>query len=611
MAGEAKIRLTIPRQDLAEFMPFRLTRVAAREWAMRLPVTRIEAAAQLLLETLTDLNRYRISPETRFEILEALRQNVDTALTRLSKRYLNQPLVMPDEPRQMAELGNQLLAATGTGYTIVAVEAIQQRDSLREMNAARLTCESIHRALLHYNRAALQTFQLYKPLRMHGWRVLHQLFALAESQQLADLPVPEPLWGASTIRATYLQCILLGCCKLNQLRQTDMALVFNALREWAGLVSLLPPGSEGGLFVVDINSDQPPLYSSLHTRTALTHSRYINTAKLIDQLYQAKAGAAAKELRNWNQNTLPPHIIDHLITSLGNMSMRNFKRTPTQAPLRVCLGLSSTHYHVAGGRHFEALLSGSRHIVNATPTSEKNPFMLGHEPIDAWQMANPDADHLRHADQRTAHPEERIEYDLNVDASTRARFLEEVDIALPQDERYPVFNVPLADASPGGYCLQWTRELPGDVRTGDIVGLKEEHSHDWVIAVIRWLSRLESSRTLIGLELLSPRALPFGAIIHQADGSKTPPMRALLLPEIKLVGQPETLLTPYASFRERQRITLINGRESHTVQLVNQVAGSPGYSRFEFRYVKELGDVIANEHQHLLESPYDSVWSKI
>mgnify|MGYP003663256700 FL=1 len=611
MAGEAKIRLTIPRQDREAFSLFRLNAVAAREWALQLPVTRIQSAAQQLADALIELNRCRIPPETRFAILETLRPNVDAVVSSLSKRYLSQPLVMPDGPRQMAELGNSLLSTTGTGYTIVAIEAIRQRDSLREMNAARLTCESIHRALLHYSRGVLQTFQLYRPLHMQGWQVLHQLFALAESQQLSELPVPEPLWGANTIRGAYLQSVLLGCCKLNQLRQADMALVFKALRDWAPLVKLYPPGSDGGLFVVDINSDLPPLYSALHTRTEASHSRYINTAQLVEQLYRLKATAAAQEPRSQTDTALSPQLIDHLITSLGNMSMRNFTRTPASTPLRVCLGLSATHYHVAGGRSFDALLAGSKHLASATAVEDRNPFLPPPGPEDNWPQGNSAADRPRDKWSSEKPPHQRIEYDLNVDASTRPGHFEEVDISLPQHERYPVFSVALADASPGGYCLQWTEELPADIRTGDIVGLKEQHSREWVIAVIRWLSRLESSRTLIGLELLSPGALPFGAMIHQPDGGKTPPMRALLLPEIKLVGQPDTLLTPQASFRERQRVTLINGSESYTVQLLTQVAASPGFARFEFRYVKELGDVLAAEHQHILDSPYDSVWSKI
>ena len=41
-----------------------------------------------------------------------------------------------------------------------------------------------------------------------------------------------------------------------------------------------------------------------------------------------------------------------------------------------------------------------------------------------------------------------------------------------------------------------------EFKAGDIVGLKEEDHNDWVIAAIRWISRLSNAKTLIGLELL-------------------------------------------------------------------------------------------------------------
>ena len=42
-------------------------------------------------------------------------------------------------------------------------------------------------------------------------------------------------------------------------------------------------------------------------------------------------------------------------------------------------------------------------------------------------------------------------------------------------------------------------------------------------------------------------------------------MRALLLPEIKLVGQPNTLITPRVGFKERQKVTLIRVRSGDRV----------------------------------------------
>ena len=149
------------------------------------------------------------------------------------------------------------------------------------------------------------------------------------------------------------------------------------------------------------------------------------------------------------------------------------------------------------------------------------------------------------------------------------------------------------------------------IKTGDIVSLREDQGQEWVIAVIRWVSHLKNARTLIGLELLSPRALPYGASIHQKTGRKAVPMRALLLPEIKLVGQPHTLVTPRTGFRERQKITLINGTQEHSIQLVRQVAATGSFAQFDFRYLKQLGDVLAEDKGGHLGSSYDSVWSNI
>ena len=612
--GNSKIRLTIPRQDLPAFTLFHPDAESAKNWTRKLPVARIHTVTELLHYALAELNRVKLAPEERFAILEALRPSIDNALASLAKRYLNQPLVMPEEPRQMAELCSELLSLSGTAYTVVAVEAIQRRDAIHTMNPARLACQSIQRAMFYQGRKVLQTFQLYRPLQMHGWQALHQLYALADSQQLVDLPVPEPLTGGKTIRAAYLQNLVLGCCKPNQLRQGDMAALYGTLREWVEMVELVEPGAGNGLFLVDLAGDQPPIYSSLYPTELHESCLLINTAALIEHLNQIKAGQSPDVMTSSNtsekDDSLPEHLVDHLINSLGSMSMRNFKRTQSNAPLRVCLGLSSTHYHVAGGKDFHALLQGSAYLPQGADSAGGNPF-LSHQAGDSWARANPEWDFVHNEWLPGQGDNDELEHSVDLDEKFRAELLEEVEVQLPLDQRYPVFKVQLADASPGGYCVEWTEELPGDVRTGDIVSLKEEQSKNWVIAVIRWLSRLENSRTLIGLELLSPRANAYGAVIHKSAGEKTPPMRVLLLPEIKLVGQPHTLLTPRHGFRERQRLTLVSGSEAHTVQLLRHVTSTPGYAQFEFRYIKELGDTLAGRAAGTLRSPYDSLWSNI
>ena len=130
-----------------------------------------------------------------------------------------------------------------------------------------------------------------------------------------------------------------------------------------------------------------------------------------------------------------------------------------------------------------------------------------------------------------------------------------------------------------------------------------------MISVIRWVSRLNNAKTLVGLELLSPRAIPYGARVHQKNGDKGPPLRVLLLPEIKLVGQPQTLITPRTGFKERQKITLGTHSGTMTIQLLRHIASTGSFSQFEFSNAKELGDVLADNGQQAQD--YDSLWSNI
>jgi hypothetical protein len=603
MEDQPTIKLKIPRQDFSGLPLFQPNTEAATGWVQSLPVTNTNSLVQLLGQALSDLNRTKLAPNVRYNVMEILRPNLEVALTNLSRRYLNQPLIMPEDPRRMAELSDRLLTMASTGYTIVAIEAIQQRDSIRETNPARLTCEAIHRALLFAGRKVMQNYQLHRPMEVHGWQTLHQLYALAENQRLVDLPVPEPLWGANTIKATYLQAMMIGCCKPNQLRQSDLAALYRGLQQWSERVQLDSRGTGNDLFLIDLDSDQPPLYSALYRNEPGPLCRYINTTALTDHLTALKEATGGDAVNFDNGGSMPVTLLDHLITSLGTMSLRNFKRNAADNPLWICVGLSSTHYHVAGERLFEQLIYGEDGLPAKSARSAENPFIDARSKVDVWQIANP-GDYIS-----------EVKFDpdmpIDVDSTTKARLLLEADTELPVEERYPVFKVQLADASPGGYCLEWTDELPGDIRSGDIVGLKEADHKEWVIAVIRWVSRLDNAKTLVGLELLSPRAIAYGARIQLKGGDRTPPMRVLLLPEIKLVGQPQTLITPRTGFKERQKVTLGNSVEARGIQLVRHIASTASFSQFEFRYAVELGDVLAENAHGQPGADFDSLWSNI
>jgi hypothetical protein len=477
------------------------------------------------------------------------------------------------------------------------------------MNAARLVCESIHRAIRFAGLKLLQTFQLYRPVELQGWLALHQLYALAEGQQLCELTVADELYGDGTITACYLHALILGCCKPNQLRQGDLAAIYRGLQDWSTLVQIEQSNGRKSLFLVDLDSDRPPLYSSLYHEPPGPRTRYIDTEPLLRHLTKLAANSDKQGVIFDKDSIISPSLLTHLVTAFGSMSMRNFTRKKGNKPMWIGLGLSACHYYLAGEKTFLQVLHGDDYIPELNERLSTNPFLERHNDGDVWQRSNPEEDF---ASPDYADGESEFAHQISVDRETLAK-LENLDAGeIPEEERYAAHKVTMFDASPGGYCLEWTAQLPGDIKTGDIVCIREDDSSRWTVAVIRWLSRAETGKTLIGLELLSPGGKPCGARMQlQKKGEESEPMRALLLPEIKLVGQPHTLITPRSGFRERQKIILSRKGEEFYVQLLRQVAVTGSFVQFEFRYIKQLGEVLAEDKSRPRDSSYDSLWSNI
>lgn len=608
MSSDTPIKLRIPRQDLEVFDYFPLSPETAQNWVQALPIASSRQVAQELQAVISQLNRVEMAPELRFDIMETLRPGLLRATANLARRFLKQPLLMPEEPRQMAELADSLFSLAGTAYTIVAIHAIQRRDSIRKVNAARLACESIHRAIRFSGARLLQTFQLYRPVELQGWLALHQLYALAEGQQLALLGIEDELSGSGTITTAYLQALMLGCCKPNQLRQADLGAIFRALQEWVALIQIERVADNKSLFLIDLDSDRPALYNQLYHEAPGPRTRYLDTSPLVQHLKSLTARHDRLGVVFDKDTVISPALLNHLITSFSKMSMRNFTRKTTAKTMWMALGLSASHYYLAGEQTFEQLLYGDDYIPPPTERIGSNPFLDHPVSGDIWQQANPEEDFTGES---YVGGNANLTHEVQVDAVTLAA-LNEHDNVFPDQIRFKAYGVTLFDASPGGYCLEWNEELPADIKTGDIVCVREEESARWAVAAIRWVSQLENSRTLIGLELLSPGAKPYGARVQlQKKGEEARPMRVLLLPEIKLVGQPSTLISPRAGFRERQKIVLLRDGEETFIQLTRQVAMTGAFAQFEFRYLKQLGELLAEDKSRPRDTTFDSLWSNI
>ncbi len=611
MSNDTPIKLRLPRQDLPDFARFPLSRAGAETWARSLPAANTRRAVAQLREAVGELNRHPLSATLRFEVMEALYPTLEVCLHNLSRRYLNQPLILPEEPRQFSELAESLCSLFSTGYTVVAVHAIQQRGELQGANPARLACEALQRALYFAGRGILQTYQLQQQVERQRWLTLHQLYALGERQQLEALPLKDLQGRPTTLQTSYLQHLLLGCIKANQLRQSDLGSIYPCLPDWARHARLLKAPAEGVLFALDLHGDHPPDYHGAATASGPQY-RYLDTREVVRQLKTLRQGERSGDqhaVRMADGTLLAPNTLDHVIAALGTQTQRNFgRRRHADGTLEIGIGLSSVHYHAAGERPFASLLPA--HV--AALAGGENPFSSRSVGRDQWEMATPDDIHRGEADD-DSHTDAGDDHIVEVDPVTAARIGDAPQAAGIADTRFSIFSARTINASPGGYCLEWSQHAPPNLRSGELLCIRESGQEEWLIATVRWISSLEQAHTLVGVELLSPRGMPYGARVVGPRGRLSQPMRVLLLPEIKLVGKPHTLVTPQTRFRERQKVVLLRDGEEFLVQLQQQIAATATFSQFDFRYIKPLEQrtSAAAEEIELPRPAFDSLWADI
>ncbi|MEM1110732.1 MAG: hypothetical protein AAGI11_02380 [Pseudomonadota bacterium] len=605
------IRLRLPTQDLKAFEPFALDADSAQRWAQELPITNTQEVIDRLESTLGQLNRVALKPDDRFHILEAIRPSIHVVLVNLQRKLMNLPLVLPKESRAMLRSAGQLYRLSATAYTLVALHAIRHRDEIHSVNPARLVCEALQRAVHFSGRMILQSLQLYEDAQPAAWQNLHQLYALAERQQLSRLPVVDRLSGGGSIAGAYLQAVMLGCCKPNQLLQSDMAAVYRAFLDWSEFVDIEDPEVGDGLFIVDLDGDQPPLYSAMYPSDPGNQCRFITTEALrrhLEELRESSDYDRKNGIVFDRDCTLSDQIVQHLLNTMSEVSSRNFSRLSSDSELSLTLGLSDSHYHLAGELTFDQLLFGSR--VLQAEEDPGNPFLPSKDDGDPWATANPD-DIRRGEDYHKRATEHRAEVQLS--ASNRAILEDETGEKLQalESDRHPVYRANAINASPGGYCLRLHGEPAIKIRGGEILALREDGDDNWSIAMVRWLKRFEDNSVMFGVELLSPMAEPYGArILNRRPPSE--PLRALLMPEIKLVGQAESLLVPKVGFREGQRVELMRGGDTRNVRLVRQLPLTGNYAQFEINHVADLAGKVKKIEADLdVDSAYESVWSKI
>ncbi len=562
-------RFLLPEQDLARLSFCQSTKAASVfDWIHGLPLTQVDQVGAIFYNALPELARVKASWELRLSILETVRTPLHQCMEGLSKRYLNQPLIMPDEAIKTATIAQALQKHLLNAYLVI-VRDITLNPTDKEHHLA----IAIYRALVCINYLLMRSLQLYLPPPDHLWKTAHSLFLLAEYFDISEESCPDPLmkqFKQATPMQAYIRLLLMAAARPNQLRQEEIQQVFALLEGNVQSIKVFPLElSDADNSLISLTqTEQPPLFLSKakQLEIKLDGAYQLNTDPIIQRL---------KDLSQPSEETdqkFSASVILHLQTAWKQQSQRSFPRQVTRLNIEVIVGLTNIHYYLAGELPFQVFLQQESSISNGdthSPFAKRGVQLKSSEEVDPWDDP----------------------FDIKGNFSSKSTSSIEQKIRQQTLEQYQgqhqIYSIPLIDKSPGGYGLEWQGDIPIQVKTGELIALKEQNRNNRVLGVIRWAHQIKGA-TQLGVQILSPKATPVGiALIHRTGGF-TEYLRGLQLPELRAVNQPTSLITNAVTFHENSKVKLFAPDQeklglSTNIQLTKRLFSTGAFNQFGYR----------------------------
>jgi hypothetical protein len=522
------LKLSLPEtgESLQSSVEIRPRRIKA--WLEALPLANIVEASRSVSDALISLNRTPLEADTRLKLLELYTTAIDNLVLELQHKYTMVALPLPEKSRQAANLARRLFVELAYGYKIILLERLGKKHiSLGGLHLPLL----IQRAMAALSKALCAFYHTYSPTPQGMWSEIHQLMQLALQRKLHDEPLDR---GRNSVSATYKQTLLLALANPYKLMQGEVDKVAEYLVQHGNLAKLYPVQATLGtlgVFLINLDSDAPPKSldqqdgeTEMHNHILLSTDVLVST--LNEQITKLESGRTQKVLN------LPDHakqasylnLMRRLLKDWTFMPKRKFKRMANNNVIEICVGLRATCYFIA---------------------------------------SRPEA-----AEQETL--------DFSIDAGGSSPATGKSEQAQFATSQWAVTN-----ESAGGMGLKCISGITQPIRIGEIIGLRSEDSQNWNIGVVRRVFSDNPEHLELGVQMLAPAATPV-IIKPVVAGPKETFQAALLLPEIRPLQQPATIVAAPATFRSKLEYLVYQNNMVNHVRAMHLIEQTASFDQFQF-----------------------------
>lgn len=600
--------LALPPRSKPERDAFDLRPRQVDVWLNELPRGNIGETARQIFLALVDTNRLDYTYPNRIHFLESSRENIAYVTEAMRRHYISINAPMPEKNWKIAEATREIFYAQAKGY-LIALEDLLSHSFL--FADSRTLTILIHRAISALGRVMLTCYQSYTPLPSDIWMMLHHLYQAAEERNilLSNISDEHHRYVTKTsISSEYIRLLLLALASPYRLRHGEVAKVYDTLERWNIKCRLNPLTADDKKnktathFGVDLSNNEPPRSLALAMgECPETQCRILDTQPLANAIRkEIKAGFNAGETTltgiEMHRPDLSQDLMRRLLIAWCVIPKRGFPRSDIEEQVEVTLGLSATHQVIiTGTRRKVAEQDSFSHTAQYEPGKTTDGIGTPNTPqTDVWDM---------------------IYYsgDSNGIAGIEEQFNKEQQPAQEQRKtQYHPETWAVLNESASGYCIHSVgRPKEARAQVGELVGIRRSirgQTWKWGIGVIRWLKADNQDRLMLGIEMLTPDAAAIG--IRGVAHPKHDYQRTLMLPEIRAINQPTTLITGPVPYRVSNQLVInILGKEI-MIKLSKQVANTGLFAQFEFE-ILEQQQAGTKKTEENPDSEFDSVWSSI
>lgn len=595
--------LTIPNLIKADKNAFDLRPRKVDEWLDSLPRANVGETARQVFEALVEVNRCQYPYQHRVHFLESLRETAQYVTDSMKRHYVGVNAPLPPRSEKIAAASREIQHAMALGY-MIAIEDLLQSSMF--FSDHKLLATLIQRAISALGMVLLTSYQTYHQYPSGIWSQLHKLYSAAEQRKLLQLGLNDELHAHSaktTINADYIRLMLLALTSPYRLRHGEVGKVYDVLARWVGKCQLNTIDKEDptatAKFGVDLASDEPPRAASLvtdrcdHAFCRMMDSTALTNAIRKDIKQGFKTGETTITGIEMTRTDLSQELMKRLLIAWCIVPKRSFPRNNTEEAVQITLGLTATH---------QIIISGSRKLAETdnlyASTAQYQTDDVGHSNADTspdvWDMIYFPAD---------TEGFESLEAQLDRDQAT-------------QKDKKPQYKTEtwlILNESARGYCIKTMGSTASRAQVGEIVGVRRHangKTWKWGIGVIRWLRADDQHGLMLGIEMLTPDAAAIG--IRTMSNTRHDYQRTLMLPELKAVNQPTSLITSAVPYRTGQQFVInILGKEI-LIKLTKQMQNTGLFAQFQFEITEQQTAVQKPEPAvDDTESDFDGVWSSI